>query len=168
MTPPAGLFWRQQVRRRLAVVGLYAGYLTVLILCALISRGTLPRAPGFGLIGLAGLGTLFGLAGVLESRRTLFLATTGALDERQQSIRDRAYYSAYRVLSLIVAMTAFYLVLRHFDRLPALGMSAADTILLAAGTVLFVLTLPSGIMAWTEAEPPEDSGAYNMINRRSL
>lgn len=163
-----GAFWRPQLRRRLAVVALYLGYMAGLLFCLLAVRGFLPHGLGIALMIVSALGVLLGLIGILQSRATLFLGAVEMLDERQRAIRDRAYYSAYRALSLIGVGGALYLALVQLRRLPQVHLGKGEAMLLAGGAVLLLLTLPSAIMAWTEPDPPEDSGAHGMVNRRPL
>lgn len=164
-----GAFWRPQLRRRLAVVALYLGYLAGLLFCLLTVRGLLPHGLGIALMIVSSFGALLGLIGVMQSRATLFLqSSVEMLDERQRAIRDRAYYSAYRALSLIGVGGAVYIALVQFRRLPQVHFGKGGAMLLAGGAVLLLLTLPSAIMAWTEPDPPEDSGAHGMVNRRPL
>lgn len=163
-----GAFWRPQHRRRFAVVTLYLGYLAGLLFCLLTFRGFLPHGLGMVLMIVSGLGVLLGLIGVMQSRATLFLGSIEMLDERQRAIRDRAYYSAYRALSVIGVGGVLYLALVQLRRLPQVQLGSGEAMLLAGGAVLLLLTLPSAIMAWTEPDPPEDSGAHGMVNRRPL
>jgi hypothetical protein len=164
----SGSYWRSRVHRRRAVGSLYLGYGAIIGFCVLTSRGLIGHSLGTGLMGLSFLAGIFGAIGILQSRRTLFLAAGGVLDERQQSVRDRAYYTAYQLLALVVIAGSLYLGLLWMGRLPAPALSSTELMLVAGGVLLLTLTLPSAIMSWTEADPPEDSGAHGMINRRSL
>jgi cytochrome c oxidase assembly factor CtaG len=83
-------------------------------------------------------------------------------------LRDRAYYASYHALGWVSGLGALYLYLISRGRIPGVQVRSGEMALLLAGLVMLILTLPSAIMAWTEAEPPEDSGGNQMINRRSL
>lgn len=167
MTSPRA-FWRPQHRRQLAVATLYLGYLAGLFFCGITLRGSLPHGVGIVLMIISGLAVVFGLIGVIQSHQTFFVGSVDRLDERQRSVRDRAYYSAYRALSLLGLAGVLYLVLVQLRRLPPAQVGPGMAMLLAGGAALLLLTLPSAIMAWTEPDPPEDSGGYGMINRRPL
>ena len=163
-----GAFWRSQQRRRAAVICLYLGYLVGFLSCALTTRGSIPQGLGVLLMGVSALTAGFGLLGVLQARQVLFLGSVGMMDERQQAVRDRAYYSAYRGLSLVVLGGILYLARGQFRRSQPVELARSEVLLLAGGLLLLIVTLPSAIMAWTEQDPPEDSGAHGMIDRRSL
>jgi hypothetical protein len=163
-----GAFWRLQQRRRVAVVCLYLGYLLVFLSALVTARGSVSQALGAALMVVSGLAIVFGVVGVLQSRRVLLPGSIGMLDERQQAVRDRAYFTAYRFISLLVVAGVSYLALVRLRRLDTIELARSDFLLLAGGIVLLLLTLPSAIMAWTEQDTPEDSGAHGMINRRSL
>lgn len=163
-----GAFWRLQQRRRVAVVCLYLGYLLVFLSALVTARGSVSQALGAALMVVSGLAIVFGVVGVLQSRRVLLPGSIGMLDERQQAVRDRAYFTAYRVISLLVVAGVSYLALVRLRRLDTIELARSDFLLLAGGIVLLLLTLPSAIMGWTEQDIPEDSGAHGMINRRSL
>lgn len=163
-----GAFWLTQRRRRVAVVCLYLGYLLVVLSSLASTRGSAPHALGTPLLVVSALAIVLGLIGVVQSRRVLLPGSVGMLDERQQAVRDRAYFSAYRAISLLGVAGMTYLALARLGRLDTIELVRTDFLLLSGGVVLLLLTLPSAIMAWTEQDPPEDSGAHGMITRRSL
>ena len=167
MTPADVVFWRPQSRRRLAVVLLYAGYLVVALAAVLTSRAVIPHTPGIAITFLVGVGALMGLVGVVHSR-TSFFGSGELLDERQRSVRDRAYLVAYHILGLVAAGGAVLLGFSHLAGTSLLTASRGEVVLLVLFVVLLVLSLPSAMMAWMEPDPPEDSGAHGMINRRTL
>lgn len=168
MTPPGSAFWGPQSRRRLAVASLYLGCLAGLLFCACTTRGAIPYSLGSVLMIVSALGGLFGLVGVVQTRRTLFFPAAGLLDERQRSVQDRAYKFAYQGLGAAVVIVALLLGLAHFGRFTPPHLTRGEVGLLLGVLFLVVLTLPSAMMAWTEPDPPEDSGAFGMVNRRSL
>jgi hypothetical protein len=88
----------------------------------------------------------------------LVLATTHLLDERQRSVRDRAFRIAYLILSLVfLAGTAFYSW--RFVR-PEQSHGTHFVLPVGIGVILLSLTLPLAVVAWTEPDPPEDSGTF--------
>ena len=151
-----------RTRRRFSVFSLYFGYCGMLLAWGTGAGVRPPLLIGFGLFALEGLWS------VLRARRALIQETIGMLDERQRTVRDRAYYSAYRILGVVAAAGVGYSALAQLNRIPSPDLSSLQIMLLAGGVVLLVVTLPSAIMAWTEPDPPEDSGAYNMVNRSSF
>ena len=80
-------------------------------------------------------------------------------DERQISIRDRAYHRAYRILGNLFLLTVACVVLyARYDAarfLPLPETSTEISGMLLASTYL-VATLPASVMAWIEPDPPDD------------
>jgi hypothetical protein len=151
-----------QGRRRGSVLLLFLGYgsAVALALWPRVEREVVWSV----LLGALGLVALLGLFGLLRARRVL-IQGSGVLDERQRGVRDRAYFVAYRFLSAVASVVAVYLCLAGVGWISALHLTGTAAVLLAGGMVLLSLTLPSAIIAWTEPDPPEDSGAYSQVNR---
>lgn len=86
--------------------------------------------------------------------------TDRELDERELMIRNRAYYHAYRMLSVVFGLSiAYALFVKVFFsdvNLPVpetLGAFAVLILLLAH----LVVSFPASVVAWTEPDPePED------------
>jgi hypothetical protein len=122
------------------------------------------------LLGLLGARTAlaFVLIGLLLAADVLLLAVTsqvaelpeGAVDERQEATRNRAYRLAYRVvmhaliwpIGLVVALVAFG---DPFGWLAALWANTALVIALGTAAAQLLGFLPTMILAWTEPEPIE-------------
>ena len=161
------LFWRERWKRRLSVACLYLGVFLALLLMVTKSDGSSGSLPLSLLVSLFVVVSLAGLAGVLQTQKTLFPDALGPLDERQRGVRNQAYVLAYRVLGLLVILSAGYALAIRVGRFRLPGLSSLEVFLLMIGAAVVVMTLPAAIMAWTEPDPPEDSGAYHMINQRS-
>jgi hypothetical protein len=153
-TAPHG--WQSRLATRAARRGLVAG---LVVGCAVLV-----------LSGLLGARTLlaFVLIGLLLVADVLLLAVTrqvaelpeGAVDERQEAIRNRAYRLAYRIvmhaliwpIGLVVVLATFR---DPFGWLAALWANTALVIALGTAAAQLVGFLPTMILAWTEPEPIE-------------
>ena len=80
-------------------------------------------------------------------------------DERQISIRDRAYHRAYRILgNLFLLAVACVVLYARYDTarfLPLPETSVQFEPLLLVSLYLYA-TLPASVMAWIEPDPPDD------------
>jgi hypothetical protein len=110
----------------------------------------------------------FVLIGLIVVEDGLLLASTSgvaerperALDERQETIRNRAYRLAYRVvthtllwpIALVVLLAAFG---DPFGWLAALWANTALVIALGTVAAQLLAFLPTMIIAWTEPDPVE-------------
>lgn len=105
------------------------------------------------------LGTIAGFGYAMTRSTTWFLgnAPDTALDERERSIRDRAYFKAYGAFAGLAIVTAFYLL----DLGPDLGLwvpthyDAWWAIIWAF--VMLGLGLPAGFVAWDLPDPVSES-----------
>lgn len=107
-------------------------------------------------IGLVKLSVLFGVVIIISfvcQYRLYRLNTTRIasmsdreVDERQKTVRDRAYRSAYRLLTLIIGLALPFVLLFS---------SAADGTLFFLSYVSllwFMVLLPTWVIAWTEKD----------------
>jgi hypothetical protein len=81
------------------------------------------------------------------------------LDEREQAVRNAAYFAAYRVLALYCFFLFGFLVSSAFEPLSSslLGRVAFPL----SGMLLFAIawTLPQAVILWTEPDVPEEARA---------
>jgi len=79
-----------------------------------------------------------------------------ALDERERTIRDRAYFKAYGVFAGLAIVTAFYML----DLGPDLGLWVPTNYdawwAIVWGFVMLGLGLPAGFVAWDLPDPVPD------------
>ena len=83
------------------------------------------------------------------------------LDERQKTVRNRAYHSAYQVLGSVVltALMYWHLDLQHFEgALPSPDITKQNATSLFSGLLWLIITLPTSIIAWNEPDPDEEDG----------
>lgn len=145
-------------QRRVAVTGCYLGYAALgTTWCLAAGR---PDGLDWAVVILAGVVSLAALFAVWRGAGGLILASAHLLDERQRAVRDRAFRIAYLIVS-VVFLAAALLYSRLALRATAGGPVAYHDLLpLGIGAVLITLTLPLAVVAWTEPDPPEDSGTF--------
>jgi hypothetical protein len=148
-----------RARRRLSVFLLYLGYGAALLT---IGAGSHFRSLFLALFAVL---AALGLTGILLARRGL---VHGVLDERQRTVRDQSYYTAYLILGALALLLSGWMLLARLDAIGLPTLAPSQIVLLCGGIILLALTLPSAVMAWTEPDPPEDSGAYNRVKGSSL
>jgi hypothetical protein len=152
--PASRATWRAHLHARPGRRALVA---VLLALCAaLMLQGLVRAGPplAFALIGL-----------ILANDVLLLVATSnvaelpeGAVDERQEAIRNHAYRLAYRLVMLVsIGLLALIVVLASFgDPIGWLQSVWTNTALVVAvGTSLAQLVsfLPTMILAWSEPDP---------------
>jgi hypothetical protein len=106
------------------------------------------------------------LIGLLVAEDGLLLYVTsqvaelprGAVDERQEAVRNRSYRVAYRiVMHALVWPTVLIVVLISFGDphgwLAAIGKNTPLILALGVGGTQLVAFLPTMMLAWTEPEP---------------
>ena len=76
-----------------------------------------------------------------------------ALDERERSLRDRAWILSYQVLSAVVvaAVVVIGIAVFVFDRVIALDAGLVNALVLSVAVLLPVL--PAAALAWIEPDP---------------
>ena len=145
--------------RRAAVVALYLGSL-LLGVAWCVRREDEYGVVLMGLMVLCGLISFLGLVSVWRAAHGLILTPAQLLDERQRGVRDRAYRVSYLVVSLaFVGASAIYSALvLHPSGAP--GSQEPMLAPLGFGALLLTMTFPLAVVAWTEPDPPEDSGTF--------
>lgn len=145
-------------RRRLLVAGVYVGLISY--------AGTLLALenPSWLWLGLGGLLTTMAIHFWLLRPFTQRIADTkeSDLDERQMTVRNRAYYSAYQVLAAVVMSALLYwqIDLQHFEgALPSPDITANNATSVFTAALWLIITLPTSIIAWNEPDPDEENGA---------
>lgn len=144
-------------RRRLLVAGVYVGLISY--------AGTLLALenPSWLWLGLGGLLTTMAIHFWLLRPFTQRIADTkeSDLDERQRTVRNRAYYSAYQVLGSVVitALLYWHLDVQQFEgALPSPDVTGENATSLFVGILWLIITLPTSIIAWNEPDPDEEDG----------
>ena len=138
---------RPRSRRRALTVAVLAAHAVTVVLIA----GGATLDGGYRAVELVALAA--SIAGYLVLRRvTGSLADEGdtALDERQTSVRDRAYLVSYRILGagVTAALLAVFIAVDGFDvTLDARGLNALFWAV--TGTAI---ALPTFVVAWGERE----------------
>ena len=153
-------------RRRLAVIGAFAGYPLLQIgYATFVAPGRLattiwaPVAAGLFAMTLAGVFVVYGYARerMAPAWFPFFRRPESArhpLDERQRAMHDRALVVSYRILSLAVGLTIG----------GAAGVATNEPIVIDFPALipfivvfaLYVPFLPFAVLAWIEADPPVD------------
>jgi hypothetical protein len=75
------------------------------------------------------------------------------LDEREQTERDHAHYTAYRILRWSLGAAASVYVLTLNWTYPSLGKHLPVLVWML---VVYVLSLPQSVVLWTEPQPPAE------------
>jgi hypothetical protein len=78
-----------------------------------------------------------------------------ALDERQRQVRDRAYRAAYYGLTLLFGTLSLVVMYTAGD--DATWSSVRTLAMLMPWLTFIPGSLPSAVVAWTEADVPEDA-----------
>lgn len=141
----------QRTRRMIVVCA------TAISAAALVTVGALPAGSlAVSVAKLAtALGSVLGFGYIMTRSTTWFLgnAPDTALDERERSIRDRAYFKAYGVFAGLALITAFYLL----DLGPDLGLWVPTHYdawwAIVWAFVMLGLGLPAGFVAWDLPDP---------------
>ena len=150
-----------QRRRRFWVVVMYFG-LTLLVtsnpVIFSMVRNPTDYIVLFAFLTIGGLLVLFGSFGNLKwVTQEIANQKDGELDERQQTVRNRAYLRSYRILSVAVMVLVLYVQISvDFDIswLPPLDRVVGFSI--PFGFLWLVITLPTAIIAWNEPDPIPD------------
>lgn len=158
---PSPLLRRQRIRRGLA--------LALGLICVLLAEGPAVGAlagPDWETaLGIVAILLLLGLNLTLRSAtRRLAVAPDGALDERQEEIRNYAYRLSHRVLAVAFGIPLWLL----FFHAPGTGApSWLQDAVSNAGLIVVYLELlfflPTAAIAWIEPDTPEDE---EMAHRR--
>ncbi|MEO8272707.1 MAG: hypothetical protein ABI620_01405 [Chloroflexota bacterium] len=144
--------------RRLAVVGLFAGYPLVQFgYGALVLNGVLSSAVwapvAIVLFGISIVGALvvyaFGQGRMGYPKRQL--------DERQRAMHDRALVISYGVVTTIVGLFLGALAGWAMNEPVVITMAGLVPVLIGAG--LYLPSLPFAALAWIEPDVPADDGA---------
>lgn len=156
-------------RRRALVVTLYLAYAALVACFAFAGRS------GVGLVFTAGLlpaGVALMGAFWAISQLALPYATEGTgaalrkVDERQIQVRDRAFYRAYQVISVLFGLWIVYETIARTSRLEWLWVPRTfdEYQAIVWGYLLVSMTLPSAIIAWTE--PDVDDSETDLMEFR--
>jgi len=143
----------RRVRRSL-VLACYLGYAGMVASWALLDHPW-----RWVLVIPLGLGAVWAMSMLLAP--SLLGVSDGAdadLDERQIQARNRAYVWAYRALGTLVTLAALYYMIAT-DSGWWLPRSWNEVQALFWGVWLLATTLPTAIVAWTEADPPPAEAA---------
>lgn len=142
-----------QARRRIAVLAAYLGYAAVVGFFWVRSNLDVP-AWTMVLPLAAGLVAVLGLATFCLGR-TWDVANEpdAALDERERSIRDRAYRRSYAVIASAYLLTVIYAAIGHDSGILWLPRTWNELQAIMWGVLLLTLTLPPAVVAWTEPDP---------------
>lgn len=79
------------------------------------------------------------------------------LDEREQAVRNAAYFEAYRVLALYCFFFSLFLVSRAFEPFSSSSLGRVALPLLAMLLFGIAWTLPQAVLLWTEPDVPEEA-----------
>jgi hypothetical protein len=79
--------------------------------------------------------------------------TDEMLDERQRQARNQTYLNAYRILGLMVILTAGYFHVAVADGRWWLPKTEYELNIAFWGTLLIAITLPAALTAWLEPDP---------------
>jgi hypothetical protein len=144
--------------RRLAVVGLFAGYpLLQLGYRALVEPGRLstgiwtPVAIGLFAITIVSAFVLYGYG---QGRMGY---PKGKLDERQRAMHDRALVLSYGIVTTVVGLTLGGLAGWAMNEPVVIDMAGLVPVLIGAG--LYLPTVPFAALAWIEPDLPADDEA---------
>lgn len=143
-------------QRRLLVIASYIGFAAFMTVMYFGAFAT-PRWPlGLGVLAVL----LFGataVAFVQLVRAPGYAADTvdARLDERQRQVRDRAYRFAYYALTILFG--ALSLAFMYAAGNDAGWQSIRDMALLLPWLTFIPGSLPTAVVAWVEADPPEDA-----------
>lgn len=99
----------------------------------------------------------------LEGRRPFNPLGYSPLDEREQTQRDHAHYTAYRMLrwTLGTLVLAYWLSLNWTNT-----WLSARLPILAWMLLIYVLSLPQSVVLWTEPQPPAEELAEVRVPAR--
>lgn len=144
-------------RRRSAVTALYGGYAVAVAAWLQMAHS---GAATWTVLSAGVVASVVGLAIVCRASAGLVARPSRLLDERQRAVRDRAFRISYLIVSAALIGSCLLLSgiairgaeVGHVDRtlLALIGFSA----------LLLSLSAPLAVIAWTEPEPPEDSGTF--------
>lgn len=143
--------------RRSAVTVFYGSYAVAVALW--LRTPTPGTATWVGLAAALAL-SVAGLVIVWRCSAGLIARPSRLLDERQRTVRDRAFRVSYLIVS--AALIAACLLLARFAiRSAQLGyLDRSVLTLFGLSALLLTLSAPLAVIAWTEPEPPEDSGTF--------
>jgi hypothetical protein len=154
-----GVKWRRQAQtpatragRRRVVAALYGALAATVVAMAIpnVPRSSAWWLP-FAMVLLASILVTIGSAVVLyRTGQRLGDDEDAKLDERQRAVRDRAYLRAYRMVGTLLIVLVQYMVIA-----PGFGWPLPERVhwaILSWSVMLFTVTLPSAILAWTEPE----------------
>ena len=160
-----GIDIRLRRLRRLAVLGTYASYAT------LVYALWLGSFPGTGAAMLLAIPPLFAVAaGYWILNQVALLYSAGQPDERQLRVRDLAYFRAYQILSASVGCYLLYEMVAvtspRFSLWHASTSGEFGAVLFSF--LFFSVTLPHAFLAWWEDDYIEDEQSANLAGRQGL
>ncbi|MFC3832199.1 MULTISPECIES: hypothetical protein [Deinococcus] len=140
--------------RRRRVVLLATGGYTVLILSIVIQELLASRSVVWLVLAVAGL--VMVILGSVQLMRPARLGLPEGrdrdLDERQWQRLAQAHITAYRVLGVAFLLGSLYFYLAHNNGSLPLPTQPFAWMTIWMGAVLFIPTLPTTILAWTEPD----------------
>jgi uncharacterized membrane protein len=142
-------------RGRLLVLLCYGSLLAQVAQFALYRAADLPRAVNvFQFVAIAGVAA--GWLGLWRVTRGVADPGRRGLDERERAIRERAGWTAFRIMgSALALLSGGYVVLHDgLDVLPEPSPAALS--LLAFAIWVLTWTLPQAVLAWTQHPPVDD------------
>jgi uncharacterized membrane protein len=153
--PPISNQVGSRTSRRRVVIAMYGSWLLAALSATVGDALDETMASGFGALAIVAVATM-AILSVWLGRRTYINAPQIAdreLDERLVQIKNRAYRTAFKILTgfMVVAWPLSLFVL--FDRPGAHGITRA--LVLFGGVGLLATTLPTAIVAWREPDPVE-------------
>jgi hypothetical protein len=106
---------------------------------------------------LGGLAYLLTMAVLRRSTQRVAETKDEQLDERQRSIRDRAYRSAYTILTSLTMLALIYLsYAASFEGLGLWLPPRQSVFAIVTGFILLSTSLPTAVIAWNEPDPEGD------------
>ena len=150
-------FQRLRTRKARRILAVITALLCVAIIPAFVQGG--------GIVGIAvTIAAWISWWALRVSTRTVAELPERFLDERQRSMRNRAYFSAYLILGWIVAtlLTAGLVGFVFFSENDALTLTVTwdQALGLVLSLTLLISLLPSVVIAWSDAgEQTTDFGA---------
>jgi hypothetical protein len=152
-----GVDLRKRSRRRAVVTMMYSTFLIGGILGRLwkASGNGWLAAPAIALL-VVGLAGYFLLVTLTKRFRAAAPGTDDEADEREARVRDQAGAKAYRYVSTAVLLGLGWLEVTAGDPKVRTPRTTGDWSLVAAVFMLFALTLPQALVAWSEPDIAED------------
>jgi DoxX-like family len=105
------------------------------------------------LLTLFFLSALFSMTWIMGATHVHSELRENMLDERETHNRNRAYYIAFRVLLLMIALLGVVSLILVVSQISMPTISIGE---LALGSIVFVSILPTYVLAWIQPDPISD------------